>query len=585
MRPLRTVGPFEAVGCALIVGVFLSSEALAQVPPPAQPGQIERQLEPERRPGQPDVTPRPPAEIERPQPPERPARPARERAAPTVLVKKFRVTGNTVISTQKLESLIRPEEGKELTLDELREVAARITDYYGLQGYILARAYLPPQDVSEGIIEIAVLEGQVGDIEVTGNEKYSSGVITRALTRVKNRGVVHEGLLETAITDLNEYPGLNVRASLRPGAKRGFSDIILSAQERFPFSFLVDVDNYGSRFTGPWRYGTEIGFGNLTGFGDRLTLRGIKTDDDLTYGRASFQVPVGGYGTKVGLSYVHAENGIGEELAALNIAGRLDIASLDIIQPILRTAAANFQFAGGFDYKELSTFVAGAQQKDDIRTFRLGFSGDYRDPFLGRTFYGFTWYQGTTLFDGNKQNDPGASRTAPLGTPGNFSKWTLDLARLQSLVYGGSYLVLRGFGQMASQDLQQSEKYPIGGYYTVRGYPISEFSGDHGYAVTAELVVPVPYLREWVQVVGFIDHGGVFLVSPRREPPEAKFHFLTGAGGGLRITIPVPGLAGSLFQARVDYARNLGDPSPTSRRNGLTEGEPGILYVSSSFKF
>ena len=582
MRRRRTGTSFQITGLALILAAFFLTDASAQLPlpPPTQPGQIQQQLEPERRPGQPDMAPRPPAQIERP---EAPAQPPKERAGPRVPVKKFRVTGNTVISTEKLEALVAPEEGKELTLDELREVAARITDYYGSKGYILARAYLPPQDVREGVIEIAVLEGQVGAIEVMGNERYQTEVITRALTRVKDRGVVNEDLLETAINELNDYPGLNMRASLRPGAQRGYTDILLTAQESLPYSLLFDVDNYGSRYTGPWRYGTELGIGNLAGVGDRLTLRGIKSDDDLNYGRVSYFLPVGGYGTKIGGTYVHSENGVGMEFAPLNAAGRLDVASLDIIQPYLRTSGASLQLYGGFDYETVRNFALNAQTgKDDLRIFRLGFSGDYRDRFLGRTFLGAIWYQGTTIFDGNPKNDPGASRP---DNPAYFSKWTLDLARLQSLVYGGSYLILRGFGQLSSQNLVSAERYCIGGYYTVRGYPLCEYSGDHGYAVTAELVVPVPYLGEWVQVVGFIDHGAVFIVSPRKEAPiEVKQHFLTGAGGGLRIHLPVPWVGGNL-EIRVDYAVNVADPSPTSRKNGITEGKPGILYFSSSIRF
>ena len=580
MRSLRTAGVFQIVGLALILAAFLLTEVTAQVPPPVQPGQQEKTLEPERRPGRPDMTPRPPAVIEGAG---RPAQPQRSREGPKVLVKKLRVTGNTVISARKLESLVRSEEGKELTLEELREAAGRITEYYGAQGYILARAYLPPQDVREGVIEIAVLEGYVGDISVTGNVRYEAGIIKQALNRVENAKVVNEALLETAINELNDYPGLNVRASLQPGKKRGFTDITLSAQERLSHSLLFDIDNYGSRYTGPWRYGTELTLGNLMQFGEKLTFRGVKSDDDLNYARFSFVVPVGGYGTKLGFNYAHAENGIGEEFAPLEAAGRLDIASIDITQTMLRTAGASFQFSGGFDHKTIRNFVLKALAgKDDLRVFRFGFNGDYRDRFLGRTFYGATWYQGTTMFDGNPKNDRGATRT---DNPGNFTKFAIDLARLQSLIYGGSYLILRGTSQLSSQHLQSGERFGIGGYYTVRGYPISEYLGDHGYAVSAEVVVPFPYLRQWVQVAGFIDHGGVFIVSPNRQTAEVKRHWLTGTGGGLRISVPVPWLTESNLQVRVDYAVSVSDPAPSSRKNGISQGKPGVLYFSSSVKF
>ncbi|MFI5342521.1 MAG: ShlB/FhaC/HecB family hemolysin secretion/activation protein, partial [Candidatus Methylomirabilales bacterium] len=272
MKTVRqTAGPIQLLAVGLLLCVFsvpAKVAAQAQLPPAAQPGQQE--LEPERRPGAPDMTPRPPAEIEKPAPS---GAPPKEAEGPKVLVTQFRVTGNTVIPSAKLEALVRSEEGKELSLAQLREVAARITDYYADKGFILARAYLPPQDVREGVLEIAVLEGTIGRIEVTGNERYNSATITRALTRVENAKVVNEGLLETAINDLNDYPGLNVRASLKPGESRGTTDVVLTAQERVPVNFGVDVDNYGSRFTGFWRYGVELGYGNIAGLGDKLSFR------------------------------------------------------------------------------------------------------------------------------------------------------------------------------------------------------------------------------------------------------------------------------------------------------------------------
>jgi len=578
---LKAAGPHRILLLTILAIFFLVAQVMAQMPERVQPAQQEKASEPERRPGRPDIAQRPSAPIREGE--RAPEVPREKKEGPTVFVKKFRVSGNTVISTQKLEALIRSAEGKDLTLEELRAVAGRITEYYAAQGYLLARAYLPPQDVREGVIEIAVLEGYVGDIEVTGNVQYDAGIIKQALTRVENAKVVNEALLETAINELNDYPGLNVRASLQPGKKRGFTDITLSAQERLPHSLLFDIDNYGSRYTGPWRYGTELTLGNLMQFGDKLTFRGIKSDDDLNYARVSFVVPVGGYGTKLGFNYAHAENGVGEEFAPLEAAGRLDVASIDMTQTMLRTAGASFQFAGGFDYKTIRNFTLNALAgKDDLRVFRFGFSGDYRDPFLGRTFYGMTWHQGTTTFNGNPKNDPGATRT---DNPGNFTKFTFDLARLQSLVYGGSYLILRGTSQLSAQNLQSVERFGIGGYYTVRGYPMFEYLGDHGYSATAELVVPVPYVRQWVQAAGFVDHGGVFVVSPNRQTAEVKQHWLTGVGAGLRINLPVPYLTGSNLQFRLDYAVPVTDPSPSSRKGTPVNGRPGVLYFSSSVRF
>ena len=576
---VRVARTAAAIGLAgLLACLTVAIPVGAQVPP--GPGILDQTIEPQRRPGAPDMTPRPPADIERP---ERPARPPKGAEGPKVFVRKFQVTGNTVIPTTALESLVRSEEGQELTLEQLRAVAARITDYYAARGYILARAYLPPQDVREGVIEIAILEGNIGDIEVIGNERYESDVILRVLTRVRDGKVVEESRLETAINDLNEYPGLNVRASLKPGTERGTTDILMTTQERLPLSGMVDVDNYGSRFTGFWRYGFELGYGNLTGLGDTVSVRGIKSDSGgLSYGRVSFLVPIGYYETKFAGSYVYSENGVGAEFAPLEAGGNLQSVELEIIQPFMKTAGANFQMSGGFEATRIVNKVLNAESGiDDLRVFRLGFSGDYRDDYLGRWFYGLNWYQGVPWLGGNWKNDKGAS--TPNG-PGAFSKWTLDLARLQSLAIGGSYLILRGTGQMANVNMVSYERLAVGGYYTVRGYPLAEYSGDKGYAVTTELVVPIPGLREWVQMVAFVDHAGVFPISPDKTIGE-KGHFLSGVGGGFRIGVPIPQALGGTVQVRLDYGIHVGSPKPGSEKSGAGEGIPGIFYFSSNFKF
>ncbi|MCX5736769.1 MAG: hypothetical protein NTW68_21055, partial [candidate division NC10 bacterium] len=344
VQRVRVARAAAAIGLAgLLACLVIAIPVGAQVPP--GPGVLEQTIEPQRRPGAPDMTPRPPADIELP---ESPTRPPKGAEGPKVFVRKFQITGNIVVPATTLESLVRSEEGQELTLEQLRAAAARITDYYAARGYILARAYLPPQDVREGVIEIAILEGKIGDIEVTGNERYKSDVILRALTRVRDGKVVEESRLETAINDLNEYPGLNVRASLKPGAERGTTDILMTAQERLPLSGMADVDNYGSRFTGFWRYGFELGYGNLTGFGDKVTVRGIKSDSNgLSFGRAGFLIPIGNYETKLAANYVYSDSGVGAEFAPLNAGGNLQSGALELIQPVLKTAGVNLQVSGG----------------------------------------------------------------------------------------------------------------------------------------------------------------------------------------------------------------------------------------------
>jgi hemolysin activation/secretion protein len=195
----------------------------------------------------------------------------------------------------------------------------------------------------------------------------------------------------------------------------------------------------------------------------------------------------------------------------------------------------------------------------------------------------------------------------------------MDLARYQSLalpffqnvpvvplVLNDSYLILRATGQLASDRLLSSERFSIGGYYTVRGYPVSEKIGDDGYAVTAELVVPVPSAsrvpftnltwKQMFQVAFFVDHGATF-VSPvtfiSGQAPNPQ-EYLTGAGAGLRISLPfgVPQpVERGLLSIKIDWASAIGRPRPSSRDQGISlngvygDGAAGVLYVSAALQF
>lgn len=81
-------------------------------------------------------------------------------------LKKINITGNTKFPTYVLMRLADFKIGSEVTINDLIMSANDITDYYQSRGYLSTVSYLPPQKVKDGVIEIRVLEGRYGDIEV-----------------------------------------------------------------------------------------------------------------------------------------------------------------------------------------------------------------------------------------------------------------------------------------------------------------------------------------------------------------------------------------------------------------------------------
>ena len=607
---------------SLLAGLMGVSEAQAQPTPGETPGVLleqQRQAEEQKKRQEQVTQPQAPSQIEKPAA----SRRSSTSGGAKVKVTQFKFSGNTVIKTEELEKVVAAAVGKELTIKELIQVANEVSEYYVGRGYIVAQAYIPVQRSRGGIVEIAVLEGKLGKVAVTGNTRYKSSTILAPMERLKREGVIQDSTLETALYELNDYPGLKVRATLQPGADVGLTDVSMTAKERLPYSFLTDINNYGSRLTGPWMYGAEVGLGNLAGLGDNLTFHGSKSDDNLFLTNMTYIIPLTSFGTKLQVNWVHSENVIGGEFASLRPVGRADIISGDILQTITRTGALSLTAVVGFDGKTIRNIIANAlASKDELRIFRLGFRGDYRDPFFGRIYFGATWHRGVDFWGGSQQDAPGTSFsiteagvTRGAG-PGNWSKWTADLARFQSLgfpfiqglpvlptVLNDSYLILRATGQIAGDRLLSGERFAIGGYYTVRGYPVADRIGDNGYAATAELVVPIPSgakvpfssqtYKEMFQLAAFIDHGGTF-ATPLGSVAQGGYGYLTGAGGGLRVSLPfgVPSpVDRGALSLKIDWASAIGRPRPSSRDQGISlngvygDGAAGVLYVSAVMSF
>ena len=86
-----------------------------------------------------------------------------------VLVKDFKIDGNKRYDNETLKGLIKENINKELDYDALLNVTTIISNYYRSQGF-LATAYLPPQDINNGIVEIKITEAVLGTITFNVDE-------------------------------------------------------------------------------------------------------------------------------------------------------------------------------------------------------------------------------------------------------------------------------------------------------------------------------------------------------------------------------------------------------------------------------
>ncbi|WMD19075.1 ShlB/FhaC/HecB family hemolysin secretion/activation protein [Achromobacter seleniivolatilans] len=426
--------------------------------------------------------------------------------SPRVRVAAFVISGVHVFDDATLQSLLRDLEQTDQDLDGLRAATARITDYYRRHGYLLARAYLPPQGVEDGKVKIIVLEGVYDGVAIDNNSRVQDSVLRRMLAPLKAGQAVHLEELDDRLARINDLPGLNIQGTLRPGSLPGSTELLLQAEPGPLISGSVDADNFGGYYTGEYRLSGSLNLNNPLRLGDQLNLRVLGSDKKQRYYHAAYQIPFGPSATKLGVSVSEMRYELGRDFSILEANGQARISTLFIQHPWLRGRSLSLQTQLQYEDKSMrdNMDVFGISNRKRIGLWTLSVNGTAEDAWLGggRSAAYLSYSTGNLRFgDSNSRTGDRFYKRAA----GAFSKANLTLLRLQNLP--GPFL-FHGLitGQLPSKNLDSSEQFSLGGPYGVRAFPNGAGSGDKGWQATAELrYMPAP---GW-QMAMFVDKGGV----------------------------------------------------------------------------
>jgi hemolysin activation/secretion protein len=452
-------------------------------------------------------------------------------ASDPFLVRHIEISGNTLLASAELRSLVQPSEGKMLNLALLQDLAALITKRYQDHGYLLSRAYIPPQTLSDGSVRIAVLEARYGAVAVSNTSRVSDALLSSYLRPLESGGPVVEDALQRSLLLLSDVPGAVVNSTLAPGADPGTTDLQLSVTPGAPDSGSFGLDNAGNRYTGRERLSAAVNVYDPLKRGDVLSLNAMTTGPDLSYGRVGYQALLeNGQGTTVGggLSalYYHLGNGLSD----LHAHGTAEVETLTLLQPLIRSIAGNLFAQFAFNAKQLRDETDASDIHTDRHTdaVTMTLAGDRRDS-LGISNVSLDLSVGHLDFD-NEAAEVANSATARTG--GTYAKYTLSLARLQALSESNSLYVAVNV-QAADKNLDSSEQFFLGGPNSVRAYDVGTIGGALGALASAELRhnFGVSSHGTW-QTILFADSGVVRIYKNVFDTSDNSAT-LSGAGIGL----------------------------------------------------
>ena len=448
-------------------------------------------------------------------------------------VKTLRISGNTLFDTPTLHALVTDGEGKSLTLSQMGELAARITDYYHSHGYPLARAFIPAQVIRDGVVNIEVLEARYGKIGLDNRSRVNDPLLQDTLSPLQSGQVIGQTELDHALLLLSDIPGVVVAATLKPGETVGTSDLLVNTTPGPAVSGNVVLDNYGNRYTGRARIGGTVNFIDPLHHGDVLSVNGLSSGGGMNYGRITYESLLNGRGTRLGGSYSALHYILGEPLASLNAHGTAQVESLWAKHPLVRTRDVNLYGQIQYDRLQLRDHIDASAIHTDrsLENWTVNLAGDARDALLSGAVSAWNvgWTAGRVGFDDGVAQ---LADAATARTQGGFSKWNASFVRLQGLSPKNT-LYLAFSGQWANDNLDSSQKMTSGGPYSVRAYDMGAMSGDSGYLGTLEFRhdLSMAWHGQW-QAVAFVDSAHVE-VNKTTWVTGTNNATLSGAGMGL----------------------------------------------------
>ncbi len=478
------------------------------------------------------------------------------------LVTAFQIEGNTRFADAELLALLKPMTGSEHSLSEIEDAIMNISRYYWKNNYPLAYAYIPPQDIKNGVIKVAVVEGRYGAINIINKSNTKDSVINRFFAVEKEEyPIINSQRLEHLLNILKEMTDTSeISSALSKGEEAKSSNLSININSAPAVTGNLEANNYGSSFTGKNHIEGGLNWSNPLGLGDRLNTKVLSSGEGQDFFLLGYTIPVGAHGWRLGAAYSDSSYQLGGEFANLNAHGKASRLTLSANYPITRLQNRNLNLDINFNQKKLNDIIGTTALLDSNKTQYSGsvaLNGQFSLHPAHQSIFN-TALEAGTLHTTVSQNASVSTNEE------SFSK--LSYALTNSYLFSpATTLSLAINGQKAFKNLDSSEKISLGGIYGVRAYKPGAGSGDKGFIANLELRyrTRAPFDYGQTSWMLFVDAGHVRInIDP--APATINTQNLVGIGTGLQWQLPYKTSLQILYAMRARH-NEPGESNPRSR--------------------
>ncbi len=555
---------------SLFLAIFLLgginiSNAQTIVPKTVEPDRFQKRFK---------VPPSPSSELQAPQTPINKTEAARDDLIKfKFFIYKIEFEGYSRYRDTLFKKLEKRYRKRTISLFTLYKLADKITAKYRNEGYILSRAFVPAQNIRNGIAKIKIVEGYISKINLEGDFNNKRKIFDVYSKKILNSRPLKAQVMERYLLLLGDLPGITVKTVITPSPNQpGASElkVILSKKN---WDANLGMDNRGNRFNGPFQASAGANVYSPIRETGQFGFQSIFTTqlDELQFFNFTYQDAISYEGTRFVASVTSSFSQPGSNLEILDIEGDSLNISGTLFHPVIRSREMNLNLSFGFSAQDSETDILGNISADDsLRILTLGTSFDFVDRFRGINLATLDISQGLDILSANETGSANLSRA---DGESDFSKISGSLTRLQNVKGGLSFLGAMSW-QYSLDNLLSSQEFGVGGAQFVRAYDSSEITGEHGVALKLELQYGFQDGKELYpgyQTYIFYDYGTVWNKDPADNTKAREGIDAMGTGIRFNLNEMISGYA------EIDL--------PLARRIGSEDNKDPRFFFSVASRF
>ncbi len=400
-------------------------------------------------------------------------------------VADIRVEGATTLRPESFRPLYEKLIGKEVSLGDIFDVADGIEKQYRAAGYLLVRAYVPPQHVNDGIFTIRVVEGFVSSTSVEGGNARTQDLVKAYMGPVVQEKPLRSQTIERSLLLANNIPGVTATGVLSASPNvPGAADLVVTVGQP-TLSGSLSAMNRGSQYTGVWIVSGTASYRGLLGpdeLNAAITMAPFDLHKQLA-GQLRYVSAIGDDGLAGTLLGAISHGAPGGSLGPAEIRTDSWAVGPRLSYPLVRSRSDTLTLDGGVTFQDAKVEILGIGISHDtwrVADISLGYAS--RD-FLAGNFSGTVDVsQGLPILGASPNHSPDlslAGRTV-------FTKATWN-GRYSKALGSNVSFGLASNAQYSFQPLITGEQILFGGTQIGRGYEPGAISGDSGLGGSFEL--------------------------------------------------------------------------------------------------